>query len=108
MKAVRSSSQVLIVPLLSSSSHAFASPVSDRGNIIRRTTSFSGDVLLCSWLFDLESSEGVVFMLGRKVGKGLGYHKGERECRKAHFLEDKQIPSVAIYDEVSFAQFGKK
>ncbi|GJZ74439.1 hypothetical protein Tco_0638585 [Tanacetum coccineum] len=33
MKAVRSSSHVLIVPSLSSFSHVFASPVSDRGNI---------------------------------------------------------------------------
>ncbi|GJY60858.1 putative reverse transcriptase domain-containing protein, partial [Tanacetum coccineum] len=41
IKAVRSSSHVLIVPSLSSSSHVFSSPVSDRGNIIRRTTSFS-------------------------------------------------------------------
>ncbi|GJQ96637.1 hypothetical protein Tco_0007776 [Tanacetum coccineum] len=40
MKAVRSSSHVLIVPSLSLSSHIFASPVSDRGNIIRQTTSF--------------------------------------------------------------------
>ncbi|GJV40420.1 RNA-directed DNA polymerase, eukaryota, reverse transcriptase zinc-binding domain protein [Tanacetum coccineum] len=35
MKAVQSSSHVLIVPSFSSSSHVFASPVSDRGNIIR-------------------------------------------------------------------------
>nr|GEW51071.1 hypothetical protein [Tanacetum cinerariifolium] len=42
MKAVRSSSHVLIVPSLSSSNHVFASPVSDRGNIIRQTTSFFG------------------------------------------------------------------
>ncbi|GJV62844.1 reverse transcriptase domain-containing protein [Tanacetum coccineum] len=42
MKAVRSSSRVSIVPLLSSSSYVFASSVSDRGNIIRQTTSFSG------------------------------------------------------------------
>nr|GEW29813.1 hypothetical protein [Tanacetum cinerariifolium] len=34
MKAVRSSSYVSILPSLSSSSHVFASPVSDRGNII--------------------------------------------------------------------------
>ncbi|GJV31058.1 retrovirus-related pol polyprotein from transposon TNT 1-94 [Tanacetum coccineum] len=40
MKVVRSSSQVSIVPSLSSSSHVFASSVSDRGNIIRRTASF--------------------------------------------------------------------
>ncbi|GKE22491.1 hypothetical protein Tco_1434003 [Tanacetum coccineum] len=40
MKAVRSSSHVSVVPSLSSSNHVFASPVSDRGNIIRRTTSF--------------------------------------------------------------------
>ncbi|GJW02898.1 hypothetical protein Tco_1561754, partial [Tanacetum coccineum] len=40
IKAVRSSSHVLIVPSLSSSNYVFASPVSDRGNIIRRTTSF--------------------------------------------------------------------
>ncbi|GJW31709.1 hypothetical protein Tco_0051741, partial [Tanacetum coccineum] len=46
MKAVRSSSQVSIVPSLSSSSHVFASPVSDRGNIIRRTTSFSVSLYL--------------------------------------------------------------
>ncbi|GJU21194.1 hypothetical protein Tco_1154536 [Tanacetum coccineum] len=39
MKAVRSSSHVLIVPSLSSSSYVFASPVSDRGNIIRQTAS---------------------------------------------------------------------
>ncbi|GJT43685.1 hypothetical protein Tco_0952400 [Tanacetum coccineum] len=30
-----------IVPSLSSSNHLFASPVSDRGNIIRQTASFS-------------------------------------------------------------------
>nr|GEV32627.1 hypothetical protein [Tanacetum cinerariifolium] len=41
MKAVQSSSQVSIVLSLSSSSHVFASLVSDRGNIIRRTASFS-------------------------------------------------------------------
>ncbi|GJY02933.1 reverse transcriptase zinc-binding domain-containing protein [Tanacetum coccineum] len=35
MKAVRSSSHVLIIPSLSSSSYVFASLVSDRGNIIR-------------------------------------------------------------------------
>nr|GEU55588.1 hypothetical protein [Tanacetum cinerariifolium] len=35
MKAVRSSSHVLLVPSLSSSSQVFASSVSDRGNIIR-------------------------------------------------------------------------
>ncbi|GKG39789.1 hypothetical protein Tco_0463934, partial [Tanacetum coccineum] len=35
MKAVRSSSHVSIVPSLSSSSHVFASPVSNRGKIIR-------------------------------------------------------------------------
>nr|GEU72355.1 reverse transcriptase domain-containing protein [Tanacetum cinerariifolium] len=40
MKAVRSSSHVSKVPSLSSSSHVFASPVSDKGNIIRRTASF--------------------------------------------------------------------
>nr|GEZ63706.1 hypothetical protein [Tanacetum cinerariifolium] len=34
MKAVRSSSHVLIVPSLSLSSHVFASPMSARGNII--------------------------------------------------------------------------
>ncbi|GJZ49201.1 putative reverse transcriptase domain-containing protein [Tanacetum coccineum] len=45
MKAVQSSSHVSIVPSLSSSSHVFASPVSDRGNIIRRKTSFSGQVV---------------------------------------------------------------
>nr|GEX20535.1 hypothetical protein [Tanacetum cinerariifolium] len=44
MKAVRSSSPVSKVPSLSSSSHVFAFPVSDRGNIIRRTTSFSMSV----------------------------------------------------------------
>ncbi|GKE32344.1 hypothetical protein Tco_1451666 [Tanacetum coccineum] len=41
MKAVRRSSHVLIVPSFSSSNHVFASLVSDRGNFIRRTTSFS-------------------------------------------------------------------
>ncbi|GJT73287.1 hypothetical protein Tco_1032573 [Tanacetum coccineum] len=41
MKAVLSSSHVLIVHSLSLSSHVFAFPVSDRGNIIRRTASFS-------------------------------------------------------------------
>ncbi|GKB72120.1 putative reverse transcriptase domain-containing protein [Tanacetum coccineum] len=46
MKAVRSSSHVSIVPSLSSSSHVFASPVSDRGNIIRQTTSFSVSLYL--------------------------------------------------------------
>ncbi|GJT92516.1 hypothetical protein Tco_1081361 [Tanacetum coccineum] len=40
MKAVRSSSHVLIVSSLSSPNHVFASPMSDRGNIIRRMTSF--------------------------------------------------------------------
>ncbi|GJZ38312.1 hypothetical protein Tco_0584503 [Tanacetum coccineum] len=45
MKEVRSSSHVSIVPSLSSSSHVFASPVSDRGNIIR-TTSFSVSLYL--------------------------------------------------------------
>ncbi|GJS89387.1 hypothetical protein Tco_0772023 [Tanacetum coccineum] len=43
MKAVLRSYPMVflyIVPSLSSSSHVFASPVSDRGNIIRRTTSF--------------------------------------------------------------------
>ncbi|GJT96793.1 hypothetical protein Tco_1092311 [Tanacetum coccineum] len=35
MKAVRRSSYVLIVPSFSSSSHIFASLVSDRGNFIR-------------------------------------------------------------------------
>ncbi|GJV31166.1 hypothetical protein Tco_1391566 [Tanacetum coccineum] len=40
MKAVRSSSHVSIVPSLSSSSHIFASPMSDRGNMIRRMPSF--------------------------------------------------------------------
>nr|GEV11300.1 hypothetical protein [Tanacetum cinerariifolium] len=44
MKVVRSSSPVSIVPSLSLSSHVFASPVSDRGNIIRQTTSFSMSV----------------------------------------------------------------
>nr|GEX18629.1 reverse transcriptase domain-containing protein [Tanacetum cinerariifolium] len=43
MKAVRSSSHVLIIPSLSPSSHVFASSVSDKGNIIRRTTSFLAD-----------------------------------------------------------------
>nr|GEX67679.1 uncharacterized mitochondrial protein AtMg00810-like [Tanacetum cinerariifolium] len=46
MKAVRSSSHVLIVPSFSSSSHVFASPVSDKGNIITRTTSFLVSVYL--------------------------------------------------------------
>ncbi|GJZ32997.1 hypothetical protein Tco_0578433 [Tanacetum coccineum] len=46
MKAVQSSSHVSIVPSLSSSNHVFASPVSDRGNIIRRTTSFSVSLYL--------------------------------------------------------------
>ncbi|GJY22579.1 hypothetical protein Tco_0396237 [Tanacetum coccineum] len=46
MKAVRSSSHVLIVPLLSLSSHVFASLVSDRGNITRRTASFSVSLYL--------------------------------------------------------------
>ncbi|GKD14087.1 hypothetical protein Tco_1198494 [Tanacetum coccineum] len=46
MKVVRSSSQVLIVPSLSSSNHVFASSVSDRGNIIRRTASFSVSLYL--------------------------------------------------------------
>ncbi|GJR14798.1 hypothetical protein Tco_0797450 [Tanacetum coccineum] len=46
MKAVLSSSHVSIVPSLSSSSHVFASPVSDRGNIIRRTASFQYLVIL--------------------------------------------------------------
>ncbi|GKF44873.1 hypothetical protein Tco_0131425, partial [Tanacetum coccineum] len=41
MKVVRSSSHVSIVPSLSSSIHVFASPVSDRGNIIRRIALFS-------------------------------------------------------------------
>ncbi|GJU21883.1 hypothetical protein Tco_1155225 [Tanacetum coccineum] len=36
---MRSSSHVLLVPLLSSPSQVFASPVSDWGNIIRQTTS---------------------------------------------------------------------
>ncbi|GKE84261.1 hypothetical protein Tco_1558003 [Tanacetum coccineum] len=45
MKVVRSSSQVLIVPSLSSSSHVFASLVSDRGNIIRRTASDSEEFM---------------------------------------------------------------
>nr|GFA63040.1 hypothetical protein [Tanacetum cinerariifolium] len=45
MKAVRSSSYVSIVPSLNSSNHVFASPVSDMGNIIRRTTSFSSQVV---------------------------------------------------------------
>ncbi|GJX28172.1 hypothetical protein Tco_0236251 [Tanacetum coccineum] len=40
MKAVRSSSHVLIVPSLSLSSPIFASLVSDRGNIIRQRASF--------------------------------------------------------------------
>nr|GEU60482.1 hypothetical protein [Tanacetum cinerariifolium] len=43
MKAVCSSSHVLIVLSLSSSNHVFASLVSDRGNIIRRTASFLDD-----------------------------------------------------------------
>ncbi|GJS41179.1 hypothetical protein Tco_0566222 [Tanacetum coccineum] len=51
MKAVLSSSHVLIVPSLSLSSHVFAfpvfaSPVSDRGNIIRQTASFSVSLYL--------------------------------------------------------------
>ncbi|GKC26043.1 hypothetical protein Tco_1028193 [Tanacetum coccineum] len=46
MKVVQSSSQVSIVPSLSSSSHIFASSVSDRGNIIRRTASFSVSLYL--------------------------------------------------------------
>ncbi|GJY50268.1 hypothetical protein Tco_0441115 [Tanacetum coccineum] len=46
MKVVRSSSQVSIVPSLSSSSHVFASPVSDKGNIIRRTALFSASLYL--------------------------------------------------------------
>ncbi|GKF56676.1 hypothetical protein Tco_0167016, partial [Tanacetum coccineum] len=37
VEKARSSSHVSIVPSLSSSNHVFASPVSDRGNIIRRT-----------------------------------------------------------------------
>ncbi|GJX31738.1 hypothetical protein Tco_0241593 [Tanacetum coccineum] len=41
MKLVRSSSHVSKVPSLSSSNHVFASQVRDRGNIIRRTASFS-------------------------------------------------------------------
>ncbi|GJZ24162.1 hypothetical protein Tco_0561621 [Tanacetum coccineum] len=44
MKAVRSSSHVSIVPSLSSSNHDFASPVSNRRDIIRRTASFSVSV----------------------------------------------------------------
>ncbi|GJS77021.1 hypothetical protein Tco_0726902 [Tanacetum coccineum] len=46
MKAVRSSSHVLIVPSFNSSSHVFASPVSDRGNIIMQKTSFSVSLYL--------------------------------------------------------------
>nr|GEV64321.1 hypothetical protein [Tanacetum cinerariifolium] len=45
MKAVRSSSQVSIVPSLSLSNHVFASPVSDKGNIIRRIALFLGTVV---------------------------------------------------------------
>ncbi|GJZ78524.1 hypothetical protein Tco_0643361 [Tanacetum coccineum] len=41
MKAVRSSSHVSIVPSLSSPNHVFPSPVSEKGNIIRRTASFT-------------------------------------------------------------------
>ncbi|GKA01197.1 hypothetical protein Tco_0673862 [Tanacetum coccineum] len=46
MKAVRSSTHIVIVPSLSSSSQVFASLVSDRGNIIRRTASFSVSLYL--------------------------------------------------------------
>ncbi|GJZ96483.1 hypothetical protein Tco_0668817 [Tanacetum coccineum] len=46
MKAVQSSSHALIVPLLSSSSHVIASPVSDRGNIISRMGLFSVSLYL--------------------------------------------------------------
>ncbi|GJT90066.1 zf-CCHC domain-containing protein [Tanacetum coccineum] len=51
MKAVRSSSHVSIVPSLSSSSHVFASLVSDRGNIIRRTASFLTILGFCGGYF---------------------------------------------------------
>ncbi|GJY53417.1 hypothetical protein Tco_0896984 [Tanacetum coccineum] len=59
MKAVRSSSHVSIVSSLSSFNHVFASLVSDRGNIIRRTASYS----VCLYLNITDSEEFVnVFM----------------------------------------------
>nr|GEV00315.1 E3 ubiquitin-protein ligase SHPRH [Tanacetum cinerariifolium] len=58
MKAVQSSSHVSIVPSLSSASHVFASPVSDRGNIIRRTASFSPAMFLLLQLVIGETSLG--------------------------------------------------
>ncbi|GKE52473.1 hypothetical protein Tco_1487629 [Tanacetum coccineum] len=62
MKAVRSSSHVSIVPTLSLSRHVFASPVSDRENIIRRTTSFSVSVF--KHIADFEEFMNVFMRIG--------------------------------------------
>ncbi|GKC87116.1 hypothetical protein Tco_1147765, partial [Tanacetum coccineum] len=62
MKAVRSSSQVSIVPTLSLSRHVFASPVSDRENIIRRTASFSVSVF--KHIADFEEFMNVFMRIG--------------------------------------------
>ncbi|GKC41940.1 hypothetical protein Tco_1059662 [Tanacetum coccineum] len=66
MKAVRSSSHVLIVPSLSSSSHVFASPASDKGNIIRQTASFS----IVMWLPITANSFAVSGMVIAEPGIG--------------------------------------
>ncbi|GKA33555.1 hypothetical protein Tco_0719984 [Tanacetum coccineum] len=74
MKAVRSSSHVSIVPSLSLSSHVFASPVSDRGNIIRRTTSFSVVTFNGKFICGLRNSDcGTGSLSDNTVGSPHGF-----------------------------------
>nr|GEX89913.1 hypothetical protein [Tanacetum cinerariifolium] len=94
MKAVRSSSYVSIVPSLSSSNHVFVSLVSDRGNIIRRTASFSIDnsrvlrlvVSLIVWNSSVSSTN---LRFSVHLGSGNGSTSLELEARaQGHFKKN--------------------
>ncbi|GJU36889.1 hypothetical protein Tco_1185243 [Tanacetum coccineum] len=71
MKAVRSSSHVLIVPLLSSSNHVFASPVSDRGN--NQADNFIFGISVFKHIVDFEEFMNVFMGIGIVIAKpGVG------------------------------------
>nr|GEW72674.1 putative ribonuclease H-like domain-containing protein [Tanacetum cinerariifolium] len=72
IKAVRSSFHVLRVPSLSLLSQVFASPMRDRGNIIRRTALFSVSLYLTwvKWLPLMVNSFAVSRMVIAELGVG--------------------------------------
>nr|GEU78260.1 hypothetical protein [Tanacetum cinerariifolium] len=82
MKAVRSSSNVLIVPSFSSFNQGFASQVSDRGNIIRRTASFLVSVYLSISNGDCGTrsrSDNTVGILHGFLNYGIEVFKGNKK-----------------------------